>query len=82
MQEANENTVLGNFDNTTFDFFYVYGIALNSVGQPQQALQVLQKAQQRFPYSLDILSALVSINREMGNEDRAICFENRLQSLH
>lgn len=48
-------------------YAYVYAIALNSTGKPREALVVLKAADVRQPYNIEILSALISINRETGD---------------
>lgn len=52
-------------------FVYVYAIALNSLGQPEHAGEVLIDAWQRFPNSLEIGMALVTVQRDNGNIDEA-----------
>jgi len=51
---------------------YVYGVALHSMGKSQDALAVLHTADKHNPYNLEILSALVSIQRETGNNKAAL----------
>lgn len=48
-------------------YAYVYAIALHSAGKRHEALAVLQAADAHYPYDLDILGALINIQREMGN---------------
>jgi tetratricopeptide (TPR) repeat protein len=59
-------------------FAYVYGIALNSAGRPSEALTVLEQASARQPYDVDLLTALVMLNRDQGNIAAAIPYANRL----
>ena len=66
---------------TTDRYIYVYAIALNSVGKPKQALNILEQGHKKFPANTDMLYALVSINKEAGNQERAQYFESRLQKL-
>jgi len=47
-------------------YIYVYGIALNSAGQSEQALKVLKNGLDLFPGNTEIIRALVSINKEIG----------------
>ncbi|MFA0810182.1 tetratricopeptide repeat protein [Microbulbifer epialgicus] len=54
-------------DDTHSRYIYVYGIALNSAGQSERALEVLQYGLSRFPGNTEIVQALVSISRESGN---------------
>lgn len=53
-------------------FAYVYAIGLFSSGRVPDALAVLRDADRRNPYDLDILSALVSIQREIGDKGAAL----------
>jgi len=53
---------------TTDRYVYVYAIALNSTGKVNQALNVLEKAQQQYPANRDIRNALISINEEKGKQ--------------
>jgi predicted CXXCH cytochrome family protein len=55
-------------------YAYVYGIALNSAGKPREALAVLKAANARQPYDLDILSALISMQREAGDNKAALLY--------
>ncbi|MEN8761216.1 MAG: hypothetical protein ABF290_02195 [Thiogranum sp.] len=52
-------------------YIYVYAIALNSTGKPEQAVLVLQGAHNRHPNNRDILSCLVAFHRDMGNDAAA-----------
>ena len=47
-------------------------IALHSAGRRAAALAVLRGANKRHPQDLDILGALVSINREAGDQQAAL----------
>ena len=62
-------------------YSYVFGVALNSTGRGQQALEVLQGAHRRHPGDRDILLALTTISRDRGAIDAALEFGRRLQSL-
>lgn len=42
-------------------FTYVYAVALNSMGQPDKAIAVLQIAQRRFPSDVDITALLQTL---------------------
>ncbi|WP_444938851.1 multiheme c-type cytochrome [Microbulbifer sp. JMSA002] len=59
-------------------YIYVYAIALHSAGNSTQALATLEKGLEQFPSSIDILRALISINRESGNLEKAKKYENFL----
>ncbi|BBM03091.1 tetratricopeptide repeat protein [Microbulbifer sp. GL-2] len=58
-------------------FIYVYGIALNSTGKNERALEVLENGLDLYPGSPEILRALVSINKESGNSS----MEKKYQSI-
>lgn len=62
-------------------FTYVYAIALNSAGKSEKALDILQKAHQKFPQERDILQALVALNRDADNTFAARLYLNKLQNL-
>ena len=66
-------------DSATPRYVYVYGIALNSQGKPERAVEVLEQGLARFPGDRQILSALVSIHREQGNEALAKKYQQQLQ---
>lgn len=59
-------------------YIYVYAIALNSTGKAEEAVDVLEEAYKKFPRSVDIVNALVSINREIGDESKANQYEKIL----
>ena len=58
-------------------YAYVYGIGLNSNGQPREALAALKTADARQPYNLNILSALISIQRESGDTKSALVYTRK-----
>jgi len=62
-------------------YSYVYAVALNSVGQTEQALSVLKQAQERNPVNQEILLALVDLNRAAGNQAAAITYAKVLTAL-
>ena len=62
-------------------YIYVYAIALNSTGKPEQAIMVLQGAHNRYPNNRDILSALVAFHRDMGNQDAARTYAEKLRAV-
>jgi tetratricopeptide (TPR) repeat protein len=62
-------------------YVYVYAVALNSTGKPQQAIMVLQGAHNAHPNDRDILSALVAFNRDAGNDRQAARYAEKLQAL-
>jgi tetratricopeptide (TPR) repeat protein len=62
-------------------YAYVYAIGLNSAGKRDAALAVLKTADVRQPFDLDILGALVSINREAGNARAALPYARKLAEV-
>lgn len=58
---------------------YAYAVGLYSTGRTTQALSVLNEANQRSRYNIDILSALVSINRESGDRQAALAAARELR---
>jgi Flp pilus assembly protein TadD len=62
-------------------FSYVYAVALNSVGQNEKALVVLQKAQVNHPYNREILFTLLTMNRDIGHLDSALEYIRKLIEL-
>ena len=57
---------------------YTYGIALNSTGNSQQALKVLDQAHQRYEYNETILQALATISRDNRLFDEAEKYTRKL----
>jgi len=53
-------------------FAYVYGVALQSAGQIRPAIAFLEQSFAAHPYDLEILTALVTFNRDAGDLDEAI----------
>lgn len=66
-------------NNIRYD--YVYGIALNSIGKQREALAVLKAAYKRQPYNLQLLSALISIEREVGDKNTALIYARKVAEL-
>jgi len=58
-----------------------YAVALNSLGRPDKALQVLREAYQRHPASRDILFALATMHRDRGQRDAALVYAKKLAVL-
>ncbi len=50
---------------------YVYAIALHSVGQSDEALNVLQSVVNDHPFDRDVLLALATTNLELGRAAEA-----------
>ena len=58
-------------------YAYVYAIGLNSAGKQRQALTVLKAAITRQPNNLDVLSALISMQRESGDSNAALVYAKK-----
>ncbi len=62
-------------------YHYVLGVALNSLGDRDAALQTLSSAHESFPGYREIIVALATINRDAGETARAIEYARRLSEL-
>ena len=62
-------------------YIYVYAVALNSIGKPEQAIMVLQGAHNQHPNNRDILRALVTFHRDSGNQDAARTYADKLRAV-
>ncbi len=62
-------------------YSYVYGIALNSRGEYEKAINVLEEARALHPYAKDILRALVAICRENDKTRKANVYSKALREL-
>ena len=60
-------------------YIYVYGVALNSVGKPDTAIQSQEQGLERYPGNPQLLQLLVSLNREQGNAEKAQQYEQQLR---
>ena len=60
---------------------YVFAVALQSAGQLDRALEVLETAHGRHPSDQDILVALALYNREKGALDSALGYAEKLVEL-
>lgn len=60
-------------------YAYVYGVALNSEGKPDTAIEYQEAALKRFPGNPDILQLLISLNQERGSRARALQYEKQLR---
>jgi hypothetical protein len=56
-------------------------VGLHSAGRRGEALSVLRAAEARHPYDLEILGALVSMNREAGNVKVALPYARTLAEV-
>ena len=63
-------------------YAYVYGVALQSTGDVENSVRVLQKASERHPYNGDILVALVTTHRDRGALRDALPYARRLAELN
>jgi tetratricopeptide (TPR) repeat protein len=52
-------------------YVYVYAVAVNSLGEPQRAVGILENARRRFPGDYDIAWALATMYRDAGRIDDA-----------
>jgi tetratricopeptide (TPR) repeat protein len=62
-------------------FGYVYAIALHSSGDSAKALRVLEEVHRRRPADRDVVSALVSLARELGDGPRAARYADALAAI-
>ena len=68
-------------DPAAVRYVYVYAVALNSTGQPEQAVLVLQGAHNAHPNNIEILSALVAFHRDLGNQSAAATYAKKLRAI-
>jgi tetratricopeptide (TPR) repeat protein len=69
------------FDSSNAHYVYVYAVALNTTGKKEQAIDILQTANVRFPQDSNILEALVALHRDAGNNFAAQTYMNKLQNM-
>lgn len=62
---------------TTPRYVYVYAIALHSSGKSLLAIEILEQAHSKYPNDIEIIQALISINREIGNSQKAQYYEDK-----
>ena len=62
-------------------FVYVYAVALNSLGESEGAINVLESARIEFPADYDISWALATMYRDLGQTDDARAAAELLLSL-
>ncbi len=62
-------------------FAYVYGIALYSDGNTDQALDVLKAAHLRHQVDMELLTALTTISRDVGRRVEALTYARRLLAI-
>jgi predicted CXXCH cytochrome family protein len=68
-------------DSDRARYAYVYAVALNSAGQSESAIAVLNRAHDRHPADHDVLLALVTFNRDAGNLAAAITYAEEAVKL-
>jgi len=69
-KSLDELRLASTLDPANARYVYVYAVALNSSGNTQGALAVLQKAQQQHPNNRDIYSALLALQSDKGRESQ------------
>ncbi len=62
-------------------FAYVYGVALHDTGKRAEAMKVLQAALARHPYDRELLFALATYERAVGDAARARDYARLLREL-
>ena len=81
-QEAiDELRLAAQLDPANTRYVYVYAVALNSTGDPQQAIMILLGANAAHPDNVEILQALVSFHRDLGNHAAARKYAEKLQAI-
>lgn len=62
-------------------YAFVFGVALNSAGQADRALEVLDGAHRDHPGDTDLLLALTTISRDQGDIEAAVGYARQLRDL-
>jgi predicted CXXCH cytochrome family protein len=62
-------------------YAYVYAVGLHSAGKNDAALSQLRAADARHPYNLEILGALVSMNREARKPGDALPYARKIAEI-
>jgi Flp pilus assembly protein TadD len=62
-------------------YTYVYAVALHSAGKRREALSVLRDADRRRLYDLNMLSALISMQREAGDSKGALVYARKTAAI-
>jgi predicted CXXCH cytochrome family protein len=60
---------------------YVYAVALNDSGEPGKAVKLLEEVNARHPYDRDVLVALVTFHKGMGNAKAATRYAEKLAAM-
>ena len=63
-------------------YAYVYAIALNSTGAPDQAMALLLRVHAQHPADRDVLFGLVSFARDRGDTASALRYARELAALN
>jgi predicted CXXCH cytochrome family protein len=58
-------------------YAYVYAVGLHSAGKRREALAMLKAIDARRPYDLDVLGALISMQREVGDTKGALVYARK-----
>jgi Flp pilus assembly protein TadD len=66
----------------TTRYAYVYGVALHSYGNVEKAIAVLKDAHERRPADRDVLTALITFQRDRGDVRSAVDYAERLVQLN
>jgi tetratricopeptide (TPR) repeat protein len=80
-EAVNELRLAAQLDSGNTRYVYVYAVALNSTGDPQRAIMILQGANAAHPDNIEILQALVSFHRDLGNQAAAKKYADKLQAI-
>jgi Flp pilus assembly protein TadD len=59
----------------------VHAVAVNSAGKRAEALALLRAANSRHPNDIDVLSALISLNREAGDVKAALVYAKKAAEI-
>ncbi|MCP3850651.1 MAG: tetratricopeptide repeat protein [Gammaproteobacteria bacterium] len=70
-----------NFDADNLRYQYVYAIALNSSGYSEKALKTLNNVYEKQPENTDIIIALITFNRNIGNYKDALVYAKKLDEI-
>ena len=62
-------------------YAYVYGVALHSMGKVAQGIKVLGEAHRRFAGDVEILQALATMERDLGQRSLAQSYAKKLVEL-
>ena len=62
-------------------YTYVYAVALDASGQTGTAIEVLERFHERAEHNMEILSALASYTRKVGNDAKADQYDRQLAVL-